>query len=69
MREDVYDTKTGRYLWIPRGTAFAKSYIEIGIGYGQTRVLVAWTRMIFPDTTGINLMGMTGKRMSRATPV
>jgi type IV secretory pathway VirB10-like protein len=59
VREDVYDTKTGRYLLIPRGTRLLGLY-RSNVGYGQTRVLVAWTRMIFPDTTGINLMGMTG---------
>jgi type IV secretory pathway VirB10-like protein len=58
VREDVFDTKTGRYLLIPRGTRLLGLYRN-SIGYGQSRVLVAWTRMIFPDTTGINLMGMT----------
>lgn len=59
VREDVYDTKTGRYLLIPRGTRLLGLY-RSNLGYGQSRILVAWTRMIFPDTTGINLMGMTG---------
>jgi type IV secretion system protein VirB10 len=59
VREDVYDTKTGKYLLIPRGSRLLGLY-RSGVQYGQSRVLVAWTRLIFPDTTGIDLQGMTG---------
>jgi type IV secretion system protein VirB10 len=59
VREDVYDTKTGKYLLIPRGSRLLGLY-RSGVQYGQSRILAAWTRLIFPDTTGIDLMGMTG---------
>ncbi|HTJ27562.1 MAG TPA: TrbI/VirB10 family protein [Candidatus Limnocylindria bacterium] len=59
VREDVYDTKTGRYLLIPRGSRLVGVY-KSEAQYGQTRVLVAWQRLIFPDTTSIDLLNMSG---------
>jgi type IV secretion system protein VirB10 len=59
VREDVYDTKTGRYLLIPRGTRLVGLY-NSQVEYGQTRILVAWQRLIFPDTTSIDLQNMSG---------
>ena len=59
VREDVYDTKTGRYLLIPKGSRLVGVY-KSGAAYGQTRVEVAWRRLIFPDTTSIDLLNMTG---------
>jgi type IV secretion system protein VirB10 len=59
VREDVYDTKTGRYLLIPRGSRLVGLY-KSDLSYGQSRVLVAWNRLIFPDTTSIDLLNMSG---------
>jgi type IV secretion system protein TrbI len=59
VREDVYDTKTGRYMLIPRGSRLVGVY-KSDLEYGQTRVLVAWQRLIFPDTTSIDLLNMSG---------
>jgi len=59
VRENVYDTKTGRHLLIPKGTRLVGVY-KSNISTGQTRVQVAWTRMIFPDTTSIDLIDMPG---------
>lgn len=59
VREDVYDTKTGHYMLIPRGSRLVGLY-KSDLQYGQTRVLVAWQRLIFPDTTSIDLMDMSG---------
>jgi type IV secretory pathway VirB10-like protein len=59
VREDVYDTKTGRYLLIPRGSRLIGLY-NSQVEYGQTRILVAWQRLIFPDTTSIDLLNMSG---------
>lgn len=59
VREDVYDSKTGRFLLIPRGARLVGLY-KNDLSYGQSRVLVAWTRLIFPDTTSIDLEGMSG---------
>lgn len=59
VREDVYDTKTGKYLLIPRGTRLVGLY-KSGLSNGQDRILVTWQRMIFPDTSNIDLMNMPG---------
>jgi len=59
VREDVYDTKSGKYLLIPKGTRLIGVYQAVA-GYGSSRVLVAWQRLIFPDTSSIDLLNMTG---------
>jgi type IV secretory pathway VirB10-like protein len=59
IREDIFDTKTGRYLLVPKGTKLFGIY-KNNVQYGQSRVQVAWTRLIFPDTTSIDLQDMSG---------
>jgi type IV secretory pathway VirB10-like protein len=59
VREDVYDSKSGRYLLIPRGSRLVGLYNN-QLQYGQTRILIAWQRLIFPDTTSIDLQNMSG---------
>ena len=41
VRENVYDTATGKYLLIPLGSRLVGVYSS-AVTYGQTRVLVAW---------------------------
>lgn len=55
----VYDTATGRHLLIPRGAKLYGAY-DSRIVYGQSRVLVAWNRIIFPDGSAITLGAMPG---------
>lgn len=59
VRENVYDSKTGRYLLIPKGSRLIGLY-KNDVAFGQSRVLVAWSRLIFPDTTSIDLQNMSG---------
>ncbi len=59
IREDVYDTKTGKYMLIPRGSRLVGLY-KSDTATGQSRIQVAWTRLIFPDTTSIDLQDMPG---------
>jgi type IV secretion system protein TrbI len=59
VREDVYDTKSGRYVMIPNGARLVGTY-QSGVAYGQTRARVVWTRLIFPDTSSIDLLNMEG---------
>ncbi len=59
VKEDVYDTASGNYLLIPKGTRLFGLY-DNQIVYGQERIQVAWTRLIFPDGSSLNLSGMTG---------
>lgn len=59
VREQVFDTVTGRYLLIPQGTRLLGKY-DSRIGYGQNRAQVIWTRMIFPDGSSVQLDNMPG---------
>lgn len=60
VRENVYDTATGRYLLIPQGARLVGSY-DSRVSYGQQGLQVAWSRVIFPDASSINLEGMIGQ--------
>lgn len=59
VRSNVYDTASGQYLLIPRGARLIGTY-NSAISYGQARVQVVWTRIIFPDGSSVNLDGMSG---------
>lgn len=63
VSEPVYDSPTGRTLLIPQGTRLIGEY-DSKITYGQDRVLLVWTRLIFPDGASIALQGMPGVDMS-----
>ena len=54
VTENVYDTVTGEYLLIPQGARLLGRYDSV-IAYGQSRALVAWTRIIFPNGNSIQL--------------
>lgn len=59
VSQNVYDTATGQHLLIPQGTRIFGRY-DSSVTFGQSRVLVAWTRLIFPDGTAINIEAMAG---------
>jgi type IV secretion system protein VirB10 len=59
VRENVYDTANGEYLLIPQGTRLVGTY-DSQIAYGQERVLIAWNRLIFPDSSSLDLKAMPG---------
>lgn len=59
VSQNVYDTVRGRYLLIPQGTKAIGEY-DSRVVYGQSRVLLVWTRLIFPDGSSISLEGMPG---------
>ena len=59
VRENVYDTATGKYLLIPQGSRLVGIYSS-AVTYGQTRVLVAWNRLIYPNGDSIDLGQMPG---------
>ena len=59
VRENVYDTATGRYLLIPQGAKLIGTY-DNRVTYGQSRVLVVWNRIIFPDGSSLDINGMPG---------
>lgn len=59
VSQDVYDTATGRNLLIPQGTKLFGEYSS-DVQYGQSRVLVAWQRLTFPDGKVLDIGAMPG---------
>jgi type IV secretion system protein VirB10 len=59
VRNDVFDSVTGTYLLIPRGTKLVGTY-DSRIVQGQRRVLVAWSRLLYPDGSSMDISGMAG---------
>lgn len=59
VSQNVYDSATGKYLLIPQGARLVGSY-SADVQYGQSRVLVAWQRIVFPDGKAMDLGAMPG---------
>jgi type IV secretion system protein VirB10 len=54
VTENVYDSPTGRYLLVPQGSRLIGTY-DSQVAFGQSRVLLAWTRLILPGGRSIVL--------------
>ena len=63
VSENVWDTATGRYLLIPRGSRLVGTY-DNQVTYGQNRALVVWSRLIFPDGSSLTLDNLKGTDQS-----
>jgi len=59
VRENVYDTATGEHLLLPQGAKLLGAYASAQV-FGQQRVLVRWSRVVFPDGKSIRLPNFTG---------
>lgn len=59
VSRNVYDSTTGRYLLIPQGSRLVGNY-NSDVAYGQSRVMVAWNRLILPDGSSFDLGTMPG---------
>ncbi|NTB87809.1 IncP-type conjugal transfer protein TrbI [Agrobacterium tumefaciens] len=59
VRQHVYDSATGHRLLIPQGTKLFGRY-DSEVSYGQSRALVVWTDIIFPDGATLQIGGMAG---------
>ena len=59
VRENVFDTATGRWVLLPQGTKLIGSY-KNDAGYGQQRVQIAWKRLVFPNASSMDLPEMPG---------
>ena len=59
VSQNVYDTATGEYLLIPQGTKVVGSYSS-NIIYGQSRILIAWNKLIFPNGDTLDIENMQG---------
>ena len=59
VSENIYDTATGNDLLIPQGSRVVGQY-DNSVSNGQERIGVIWNRIIFPDTSSIQLGSMEG---------
>ncbi|MHC2627339.1 type IV secretory pathway VirB10-like protein [Bradyrhizobium huanghuaihaiense] len=59
VSQNVYDSATGHQLLIPQGAKLLGRY-DSKISFGQSRVLVVWTDIIFPNGSTLQIAGMAG---------
>ena len=59
VTSSVYDTASGLYLLIPQGSRLIGKY-DSHVSYGQDGVQVAWSRIIYPDASSVDLDGVMG---------
>jgi type IV secretory pathway VirB10-like protein len=59
VSQDVYDTATGKWKLIPQGSRLVGRYSS-DVAYGQSRVLIAWQRIVFPDGKAMDIGSMPG---------
>jgi type IV secretory pathway VirB10-like protein len=59
VSQNVLDSATGRSVLIPQGSRLIGAY-QNASSYGQQRVQIGWQRLIFPNTTSMNLPQMPG---------
>jgi type IV secretion system protein TrbI len=59
VTENVHDSPTGRFLLIPQGARLIGIY-DSQVAFGQSRVLLVWTRLIMPNGRSIVLERQPG---------
>ena len=59
VSQDVYDTPRGKYKLIPQGARLVGSYSS-DVLYGQSRIFIAWQRIVFPDGKAMDIGAMPG---------
>jgi type IV secretion system protein VirB10 len=59
VSENVWDTATGKYVLIPKGTRIIGVY-DSQVTFGQRRVLLVWNRLVFPNGTTLDIAGSPG---------
>jgi len=59
VTQNVYDTATGAHVLIPQGSRLIGRY-DARVSFGQSRALVVWDRIIFPDTSSILIEALPG---------
>ncbi|MFT3938087.1 TrbI/VirB10 family protein [Rhodopseudomonas sp.] len=59
VTENIYDTPSGRWLLIPQGARLIGAY-DSQVAFGQSRVLLVWTRLIMPNGRSIVLERQQG---------
>lgn len=59
VTENVYDSPSGKFLLIPQGARLIGQY-DSQISFGQSRVLLLWTRIIMPNGMSIAMEHQPG---------
>lgn len=59
VTENIYDSPTGQILLVPQGTRVIGQY-DNNVQFGQSRVLLVWNRLIFPNGRSIVLERQPG---------
>ncbi|WP_425639050.1 IncP-type conjugal transfer protein TrbI [Agrobacterium radiobacter] len=59
VSRNVYDSATGYRLLIPQGAKLFGRY-DSKLSFGQDRLLVIWTDLVFPDGSTLQIGGMAG---------
>jgi type IV secretion system protein TrbI len=59
VSQNVYDSPTGKFLLIPQGTRLFGEYAN-SISFGQSRIFVAWQRLIFPNGNTFDIGAFPG---------
>lgn len=59
VRQTIYDTLHPDQVVIPQGAKLIGQYSS-NVAYGQSRALIAWNRIIFPNGSMLDLQGMLG---------
>lgn len=59
VSQHVYDSATGKHVLLPQGSRLVGSYTA-DVNYGQSRMMVAWQRIIFPDGKTLDIGSMPG---------
>ena len=59
VSQDVFDTPTGKWKLIPQGSRLVGRYAS-EVVFGQSRVLIAWQRIVFPDGKAMDIGAMPG---------
>lgn len=59
VSQNIYDSATGYRLLIPQGAKLFGRY-DSKVSFGQERVLVVWTDLIFPNGSTLQIGGMAG---------
>jgi type IV secretion system protein VirB10 len=59
VTENIHDSPTGRILLVPQGTRVIGQY-DSNVQFGQSRILLVWNRLIFPNGRSIMLERQPG---------
>jgi type IV secretion system protein TrbI len=59
VTENIYDSPTGQYLLIPQGARLEGEY-DSSVSFGQSRILLVWTRIVMPNGHWITLKRQEG---------